>query len=217
MSDENSSTGGNRRLHERFASTMRTACRPMGDSSSWLSRVLDVSRSGIGLQLGRHFKPGSLVSMELSDLDGRVCRTVIARVMRCHKLADGTWMAGCAFASELDDDELAAFSVQRVAAPASDQRAWVRTPCDLAATIRSAEYENATPVAVRIRSIAPGGVGMECPSSIGDGAYLQLEITDGPAFLIRVAAKKQFQDRWLVGAEFVNPLTIEELEALVQK
>jgi hypothetical protein len=212
-----------RRRSPRYASDLETTCRPLTarDGVSWPAQILDISRGGIGLLLGRRFEPGAVLMMDLEDPGQAVSRSVFARVIHVKAQEDGQWRLGCAFTGELNEDELSAFRADRVRPAGTDSRAWVRFECDVATTCHDAGDPDGRPAPVRIINVAPGGVGLLLASPCDKGALLWLNLPGGPGqpgrrILVRVAQPaRPAGDRWEVGCEFADQLTDDDLQRLV--
>jgi len=70
------------------------------------ARVADLSPSGIGLVLPCPLEPGAVAAVQLSRGPFLSARAVIARVVYCLALADGSFQAGAEFDRRLSADEL---------------------------------------------------------------------------------------------------------------
>jgi hypothetical protein len=212
-----------RRRAPRYPCDLQTTCRPLAgrDGASWAARVVNISRSGIGLAVSRRFEPGALLTVELEDPRRTVSRSVLARVVHARPHADYGWLLGCAFSGELDDDELAAFRVERVRPAEGDCRAWVRFSCDVPTVCRDAADPEAAPVYVRVVDVAPGGVGLLGYEPWQQGTLLRLQLPGGPegvedSVLIRVVRSEAVEGgRWFVGGELADQLTDRDVDGLV--
>jgi hypothetical protein len=202
-----------RRPAPRYPSGLHTVCRTLTgrDGHSWPAQVLDISRGGIALLLKRRFEPGAVLVMDLEAPDQAVRRSVFARVLHVREHGGGLWRLGCAFAAELNEDEL----------PGPDRRAWVRFGCDVATTCRDAGDPDGRPAPARIVNVAPGGVGLLLPSPCEQGALLWLDLPGAPGqpgrrLLVRVAQPpRPAGGRWEVGCEFADQLTDDDLQGLM--
>ncbi len=101
------------RVRERHPCDLEASCQPVaarGDNDlHWPGSIRDISTSGLGVILKRRFEPGAGLAIELPGVGDRDGETLLARVRHATRLADGRWLHGCAFISELSDDELYAF------------------------------------------------------------------------------------------------------------
>src|SRR5437868_5613632 len=108
-------SAADRRRAERFATDVETACQPVGPlgGSAWPARIQNVSQTGLALVSDRRFERGTLLSVDLEDPEGGAARTVLARVVHVRAQEDGLWFMGCAFASELEAEELKQLHAER--------------------------------------------------------------------------------------------------------
>jgi hypothetical protein len=214
--------GIERRRAERFASDLETACKPVAarGGTAWKCRVVNISRTGIALALNRRFEQGALLSVDLEDASGAVARTMFARVVHVRSQGDDLWMLGCAFAGELNDDELKHFHAERRRAEDADCRAWVRFDCDVPAKAMIIRAGPGESLLVRVVNISPGGMCLLSPCELKEGTCLWLEFppADGrPAYCLEARAIKVIShgpDGWQVGCEFVAKIKADELKAL---
>jgi hypothetical protein len=206
----------------RYPSTRETSIQPatVRDGSGWRAQVRDVSQGGIGLVVNRRFEPGTLLVIELDTPGPDDGRTFLARVVRVvHATArpESDWLLGCAFAAELEDEDLRLFCAERVRAEASDCRAWVRFPCEVD-TVAEAPDEDA--LAVRVVNVSPRGVGLVAPVPLEVGTCLQIELPSGPGQPPRTAPIRVVQPGiwenggWLLGCEFAGQLNEDDLERM---
>jgi hypothetical protein len=97
---------------EGFSCDLESSCQPIaarGDKEmNWPANVRDISASGLGLVLRRRFEPGAGLAIDVHGTDSIPPFTLLARVVHATALPDGRWVLGCAFVSELSDDELRA-------------------------------------------------------------------------------------------------------------
>jgi hypothetical protein len=215
--------GAERRTAVRYPSDLQTTCQPImaRDGSGWSAQVRNISTGGLGLVLARRFERGTLLVMDLDSTTQTASRTLIARVVHSTPLDDGNWLLGCAFANELEDEDLQPFCARRERPAAPDCRAWVRFACDLDTSCQPAQSAEGEPWAVKVVNIAPGGVGLLTPVAVQTGVVLQLELPGsadrpGRSLPVRVIqSTKQAEEDWLVGCAFVGELTEEDLQALL--
>jgi hypothetical protein len=148
-----------------------------------------------------------------------VNRSVLARVVHARQQADGAWLVGCAFSSELDDEDLQAFSIERMPPETAECRAWVRFSCDLVATCRRADDDRAQRFPVRILNLAPAGVGLQCDHAFEHGVFVNLDVPTGRGrhrtLLIRIIHRERSADGWFLGCEFAEHLSEADLQGLV--
>ncbi len=99
-----------RRNAARFSSSLRIACYPAGSGllERRTVRVRNVSRSGIGLVVDRHWQPGTALILELPAEEG--VRSVRARVVHSTSQPGGTFLVGCTLDNMLTDAEVEALA-----------------------------------------------------------------------------------------------------------
>jgi serine/threonine protein kinase len=99
-----------RRRTERQATRRRTSCRPVERVTAelWPGEIVDISRTGLCLQLGRRFEPGTVLTLIVRDDQGR-CRHLVIQVMWARKSSAQTWRMGGKF-----DQPLYAFEVDEL-------------------------------------------------------------------------------------------------------
>jgi hypothetical protein len=68
--------------------------------------VLDLSASGIGLQLTRSLADGARMNLRLTSADNRQVYYVPAIVAHATRLAEDSWRVGCVFAEKLGADTI---------------------------------------------------------------------------------------------------------------
>jgi serine/threonine protein kinase len=97
-----------RRRAKRFPAQRRTACRPVEREKTelWPGKVVDVSATGLCLQLGRRFEPGAILTLSIRSDQGR-SRQLMIQVMWARKHAAQTWRIGGRFDQPLYDFEVA--------------------------------------------------------------------------------------------------------------
>src|SRR5689334_11100041 len=106
-----------RRAHPRHAADLRTVCRPVSEEAVVPVQILDVSVGGIKMRVGRPFREGTMIRVDLPRLGGPTT-TLLACVMHAREAAVGQWEVGCNFSLELSDDEMQAFGVEKTQAAA---------------------------------------------------------------------------------------------------
>ena len=128
-----------RRAVIRYLCNLETTCQPIvgTGAKSWSARAVDISARGISLVLDRRFERGAILSIRLESQDGQTTRNLLLRVAYAKAHGDGSWRLGCAFASELGQEELRAFQAERVRPAEPDFRAWVRFSCDVETVCRA--------------------------------------------------------------------------------
>jgi hypothetical protein len=111
--------------------------------------------------------------------------------------------------------------------PKDEQRAWVRFAtsqeacCQFIAVLRNEEGE--TGWWGRLRNVSTGGLALGLKRCFKAGSFLVIQISDRAngeprRFPVRVAsATAQANGDWLIGCEFLHPLSEEALQALLQE
>ncbi len=97
-----------RRAWVRHACHLEVPCQPVSDRTTeviWQAVLRDISPGGAGLVLGREFRPGSVLRLDLPGARGRPVG-MLAVVRYCHRQDDGRWRVGCEFARKLKPREL---------------------------------------------------------------------------------------------------------------
>ena len=100
-----------RRAFVRYATDHLTAACRAADvhDPGWIATVQDISAGGLGLLLRHRVRSGTPLRIELRRTDGSLMREVRVRVVHTaptHIDGDFTWRTGCAFLTELSDDEV---------------------------------------------------------------------------------------------------------------
>lgn len=103
----------NRRTWPRFPSGVWGDCRPAATLPAdrhWPAEVLNISRAGIGVRVGRRFEPGTPLVMEIQTSTKNDSRLLLARVARARQLANREWELGCILTDELKASDLLALA-----------------------------------------------------------------------------------------------------------
>jgi serine/threonine protein kinase len=95
-----------RRRKKRFPSQKSTTCARLQDRSPklWVSRVVNISETGVCLELNRRFERGVLLTIVL-DGETIMRQSVVACVKWIKQLSPSSWQVGCQFAQPLSDFE----------------------------------------------------------------------------------------------------------------
>ncbi len=101
---------GERRAAARQLSSLRIACYPAGSGllERRMVRIRNVSRTGIGLIVDRHWQPGIALILELPAEEG--VRSARARIIHATSQPGGTFLVGCSFDNQLTDAEVQALA-----------------------------------------------------------------------------------------------------------
>jgi serine/threonine protein kinase len=100
-------SGDERRRARRYASRRKTSCLPLQRkiAALWPGAVVNLSETGLCLELRRRFEPNSILRVVLEG-DGTERRSLVVRVMWTKKLARGSWQMGCCFDQPLYPSEV---------------------------------------------------------------------------------------------------------------
>jgi hypothetical protein len=208
-----------RRASARVPCDLDTTCQPITGAltKSWSARVVDISRGGIGLVLNRRFETGAMLSVRLDSRDGET-RTLFLRVVHLAHNVDGSWRLGCAFASELVEEELRVFKAERVRPTEPDCRAWVRFACNEETFCRAVAPGRTGTWPARVIEISPGGLRLLGPCQVEEGTTLNVKLPDAANMLprhvlVRVVRNQSLgADKWMLACEFADQLSDEDLQ-----
>lgn len=218
MSQERATaTGVEQRAAIRFSSCSKTSCHIVSSkgASVWDAKVHDLSTDGIGLILQERLEPGTLIALDLENSLKTRVRTLAARVVHAKPEGQGGWLVGCTFVRGLEEREIDLFSAS------ADGRAWVRTCCDLNASVRSTGNQKGGPWLARVINISLGGIGLLSSRPIDKGALLDVTLAspqNGGAltFVARVVQRGvQVDKEWPLGCEFLEQLSQEDVNTLL--
>lgn len=98
---------GNKREKRRYPSERATACRALQrlPDKKWSGRVVNLSESGLCLELSRRFEPGAMltIALEGSQIPRRL---LVARVVWVKLVGEKSWQLGCQLDKPLSEFEL---------------------------------------------------------------------------------------------------------------
>jgi tRNA A-37 threonylcarbamoyl transferase component Bud32 len=96
-----------RRRAKRFPSRRRASCRPFERASAetWPGEIVDVSATGLCLQLERRFEPGTVLAMLLGPASSHRCHALL-RVVWAKKHSKKSWRLGGHFDQPLCEFEV---------------------------------------------------------------------------------------------------------------
>jgi hypothetical protein len=223
------------RVRERIPCDVAACCQSVaargGRDLSWPGKVRDVSAAGIGLILSRRFEPSTCLVIDLPTPGPRPPDTLLALVLYCTPLPHRQWLLGCAFATELSEDELQRLLRLMLPAPARP-RIDRLTAHSTDGAKRSAKNRPAP-----LKRIVLAEVTLESADVAGEGATLtvrRLNVTGewpprpgdtltlgggalgvGPAEIrLRVESCTQRESRWTVRYTFADVPSPEALQRL---
>lgn len=98
------------RTWQRFSCDMTAACQPVAtpEVAAFAARVLNISASGVGLEVRQEVANGTLLSVELRAGHSDFKRTMLACVVHVTAQDDGVWALGCNFIRSLSEADLKA-------------------------------------------------------------------------------------------------------------
>src|SRR5262249_37337755 len=102
-SDPNSSAGPpppDRRASPRYPCSLKATCETntAGQPQSCPSTVINMSKPGLGLSLGRRFEPGTQVAIVIRSAKDIKLAQMMVRVLHVTMKADDNWVHGCVLA-----------------------------------------------------------------------------------------------------------------------
>ena len=98
-----------RRATVRHPCHLKSTCHPLSadQKAEWPGLVVNISQGGVGLVVDEPFKAKSVLIIGLESRDGRLKKSMLARVVHCRKQSSGQWLIGCAFTEGLTEGDLA--------------------------------------------------------------------------------------------------------------
>ena len=102
-------TAADRRAAERHQADLQLMYQPGSgrlDLFWWLGRLRDVSASGFSVMTQQPLNPGTILTLEVKDLDECDALPPEARVVHATPLPNGRWLVGCQFPYSLNEEEL---------------------------------------------------------------------------------------------------------------
>ncbi len=203
------------RVWERYPCGLQATCQPIAaradNDLSWPAQIRDLSVGGMGLVLRRRFERGVGLAIEIPRTGSASADTLLARVVHTTSLPGGLWLHGCAFVSELSEDEL-----KRLLRLGQAETKSVR---------------NGTSPPYLVQEVTLEGVGVQCPPRLvrrlhvkgtwppAAGTVLKIWFGKNPQAHAQVRVQRCYQEagRWFVTYTFVDPPGPELLHALAQR
>jgi hypothetical protein len=219
------STNEDRRASPRHAANVRVLCRLVTGGAAppiWTAQVRELSTYGIGLLLPKAPGLGQLLGIELACNNGTFVRTIMARVVHEERESSQAFVVGCAFIKELDDEHLRFFQAGAVHPRGPDCRRWTRFPCNVETVCYSCDTAPGERRSGRILNISAGGIGLVLRCQFFEGTLLHFELPQemnlaNPKILVRVVrVREQGDGNWLLGCEFADQLSEDDLGALLR-
>ena len=99
-----------KRTWMRFNINLRANYQKIGDpeNNSYPAQVINLSASGVGLQVAEQIDAGALLSVDLIGSEDKVIRTILACVVHVTSQGSGHLALGCNFIRELSEEDLKA-------------------------------------------------------------------------------------------------------------
>lgn len=221
---DSSAVADERRAFPRYPVDWEVACKALaaGQRDSWQARAINISAGGLGVLLERRFERGTTLTVQLPHGPAETPRTLLARVMHATRQPDGTWLHGLSLLRPLNEDQLRAWGVGPVRPQRPDTRAWVRLACVLEARCEEAGDNRSAPWRGQVLDLSPSGLGLAASRAVETGSHLTITLqgTAGAAarrLFVRVAhVKQQDAKTWLLGCEFAQQLSEDDLTALAE-
>jgi c-di-GMP-binding flagellar brake protein YcgR len=100
--------GEDQRIWKRFTCNLHAQYQVVGDpeARSYDAQVLNISASGMGLQLCHPLEAGCLLSLDLQDSERQLIRSILGCIVHTTCRTTGEIAVGCNFIRELAEDEL---------------------------------------------------------------------------------------------------------------
>jgi c-di-GMP-binding flagellar brake protein YcgR len=221
-SDKPVATHHDRRLWTRYPSDLHVTVRDAStaEAAPIEAQVRDISLGGANLITDRPFETGQILTLELPRRDA-AANDILACVVRVVSEKPGEWSLGCVFSRELTDEDMANLGANRERHVPSDQRTWVRVPCNC--TVRFEKVGDPTNRSwnARVLNLSANGIGVTIDEPVNAGALLNLELRNQADKLIKtilacvVHVTRQTAGGWAVGCNFIRQLSERDLEELV--
>ncbi len=210
-----------RRRWERFASqAVARVHLSVHDAESIAAEIRDVSRAGISLAVARSVDSGTMLRLNLPSATPSVKTTVLACVAHVRPKPGGTFILGCKFSTELNDDDLEALGAKRERSKDGDKRAWERVAATGQALYKPVESAS-EPRGADIHNLSPTGVALHAKEELIPGTLLDLDLRDsGGRTVVTIIACVVYlttagDGQWLAGCNFIRELHDEDLSALI--
>jgi hypothetical protein len=205
------------RVHPRHACGLEASCLPVaarGDNAlHWPGTICDISTGGVGLVLKRRFEPGTELAIELRAGVDHPEQTLLARVRHATPLPAGHWLLGCAFISELSDDEgqsLLCLSAGPRPPARKVGESSPTVPAVTEVTFRGLA-EDGRPLAILVKRLQPNPT---WPLAAGTGLALRVGGANAAPVRLVVLETSQAPGGWLVRCRFLGAPRAEVAKAL---
>jgi PilZ domain len=88
----------------------------------WQGRVVELSRGGMLVAVGRRFEAGAVLRVRVTRQVGGSMTTLLGRVVHVRPDADGEWLLGCRLAKDFDEVDVQAMLHPPAANPRGQAR-----------------------------------------------------------------------------------------------
>jgi serine/threonine protein kinase len=95
-----------RRANERYEVEVAGSCRAAGTGRRWASAVMDISTTGMCVQVSRRFEPGSVLEFAILVDPNDSAINQLACVRWIKAVDSKAWLLGCEFAQEMSREDL---------------------------------------------------------------------------------------------------------------
>jgi hypothetical protein len=212
-----------RRASIRYPTHLASACRRPGSSDSPVTATIqNISLGGLNLIVDQPFESGALLEVRIDSDLSDTPEKLLVRVIHVSAQADGRWSLGCAFTRPVEELSLRNLQGPQPQPLTADKRAWVRHPCTIHTTCHSNGDGPAVSESARILDISRGGLALLVTGPFEAGTLLAIDLPLGSQgskrrVLARVVHRKGRDGRyWVLGCAFTQPLSPEELQALMR-
>jgi PilZ domain len=216
--------GEERRLWVRHPASLTTTVRPNnnGKSVRVSSKLRNISRGGIHLEVDHAFESGQLIAVELPLANSTRMQSVLACIVRVVPEGPGRWALGCIFSQDLDDDDLAGLGGRRVKHDDHDKRTWMRFATDIHAVIEMVGDIRSEKFEAKVLNVSASGVSLQTSERIEAGVLLNVDFLDRDeskrrtilACVVHVSPG-DYNGEWVLGCNFIRSLSEEDLKGLV--
>ncbi len=162
-----------RRIWVRHPCDLQTQYASGGEEPPLSARIIDISRGGAKVFVGQAHECGSLISLELPGLDGKVVCAALACVVHTRQAGADEWVLGCNFSKELEEAHLRAFGVTSRKA---DSRQWPRFTANVTATVQLTNSDDQTHWPAKVLNLSAGGIALSVDREIRNGTLLTADL-----------------------------------------
>src|SRR2546426_281781 len=171
------SPGLERRAWVRYPCSFEASCHSIASAADvlWSAKVVDISAGGLRLVVSRRFEVGTVLRLEIHSGLQAAPWAFLARVIHARPQTGGDWALGCAFARELDEEDLRAFNAEKAKPAPPDCRAWLRFACEVDASCSAVGDHQQERWAATVLNISASGVGLRVTREFEPRALVSLE------------------------------------------